>query len=153
MFFVTSLALATALSSADSQFLRAAIAAQLGRYALAAAAQKRGTSAKIRGFAREAASGADTGLRQLEALAKADHVTPPSRAVLRDRFNYAQLVQRSGKNFDRYFIRDVKTDDEIVLANDKQELAHGVDIELRRFARTRAKTLSAEMKTLSTLSP
>lgn len=146
----TIVAAVISLSSSDRSYLTNAMQAELGRYALAASAQKRG-DASVKAFGKTLAVNSAARTSALDALARASGVPIPKKPLVRDSFHYAQLSGMHGSRFDRVFIMDMRIDDEMLLSREQSEARHGNNARLKALASKRAAALRAEIAELGRL--
>jgi len=137
-----------ALSNDDTTYLTSAIQSQLGRYALASLAQKNSDSSRVKSLAKTIATQATAGNRQLTSLAKANGVAVPTSPSVRFNYHYSELTGLHGKAFDREFVQDLSTDDQLAQGNDQTEMHNGSDPRLKDFAKKRYSSLQKELQSL-----
>ncbi len=142
------LAASAALSSVDREYLTSAMQTQLGRYALATLAEKQAGSARVKQLAKSIAGEATRQTRALDALAKKHGVPVATHSSVRDRYHYSRLIGVHGTAFDRRFVQELLVDDQIASSNERSQMRHGQDSELRAFAAHRYRALANELRML-----
>ena len=142
---------AASLSQSDSDYLNSAMSAQLGRFALASLAEKQASSAQVKSLAASIASQSSTATRALETLAKTYGVAPAKGPPVQASYQYSQLSDLHGSQFDSRFIQELKIDDDTVSSDDQSEAQGGRNTQLKSFAKQRYAALQNEQKKLNSI--
>jgi putative membrane protein len=128
----------TSLSVADKAFVEKAAQGGLAEVAAAKLAQQKTQSDGVKQFAQKMVDDHTQNNDQLEKLATAKGLTPPTDPSAMQQKQMSRLEGLDGAKFDRAYLRDQVKDHQAMLRLMEREASHGADPDLKSFAQQTA---------------